>query len=131
VSRRKYSIINSRTPEFVKYCIVGGGNTLLTAVVIMTLTFFGLSLFLSNAIGYVVGIIFSFVMNSIFTFKKKVCARNLLRFMLVCFICYIVNVFVMKIALSLGVKNYYVVQSLGMIFYTILSFFINKKWSMK
>lgn len=71
MSRRKYSIINSRTPEFVKYCIVGGGNTLLTAVVIMTLTFFGLSLFLSNAIGYVVGIIFSFVMNSIFTFKKE------------------------------------------------------------
>ncbi|EOQ48435.1 TPA: GtrA family protein [Citrobacter braakii] len=127
MSRRIYS----RTPEFVKYCIVGGGNTLLTAVVIITLTFLGLSLFLSNAIGYAVGIIFSFVMNSIFTFKKKVCPRNLLRFMLVCFICYIVNVVVMKIALASGVENYYVVQSLGMIFYTILSFFINKKWSMK
>ncbi|HGY1192887.1 TPA: GtrA family protein [Citrobacter braakii] len=110
---------------------MGGGNTLLTAVVIITLTFLGLSLFLSNAIGYAVGIIFSFVMNSIFTFKKKVCPRNLLRFMLVCFICYIVNVVVMKIALASGVENYYVVQSLGMIFYTILSFFINKKWSMK
>ncbi|MHB7859258.1 GtrA family protein [Klebsiella pneumoniae] len=49
----------------MKYGLVGIVNTLITAVVIFLLMHLGLGIYLSNAMGYVVGIVFSFIANYI------------------------------------------------------------------
>ncbi|HBZ3582191.1 TPA: GtrA family protein, partial [Klebsiella pneumoniae] len=46
--------------QLMKYGLVGIVNTLITAVVIFLLMHLGLGIYLSNAMGYVVGIVFSF-----------------------------------------------------------------------
>ncbi len=44
--------------QLMKYGLVGIVNTLITAVVIFLLMHLGLGIYLSNAMGYVVGIVF-------------------------------------------------------------------------
>ncbi|HBW3725402.1 TPA: GtrA family protein, partial [Klebsiella pneumoniae] len=51
--------------QLMKYGLVGIVNTLITAVVIFLLRHLGLGIYLSNAMGYVVGIVFSFIANTI------------------------------------------------------------------
>ena len=87
---------------FSKYILVGLANTLLTFVIIFILMHFGLSIYISNVLGYIVGIMLSYVLNSIFTF----------------------------ITLLIYYQEY-LAQLVGMGFYTITGFIINKLWVMK
>ncbi|WP_267284684.1 GtrA family protein [Klebsiella pneumoniae] len=40
----------------------------------------GLGIYLSNAMGYVVGIVFSFIANTIFTFTQPISINRLIKF---------------------------------------------------
>ncbi|BEB50441.1 TPA: GtrA family protein [Escherichia coli] len=117
--------------EFIKYCIVGGGNTLFTVCVIFFMMFMGFGIFISNAIGYFLGIILSFVVNTKFTFNKQITIPIFFKFLVTCFFCYSINVFVIYALMHIDVQNNYYIQFSGMCTYTFLSFYINKKWSMK
>ncbi|HBY0756804.1 GtrA family protein, partial [Klebsiella pneumoniae] len=78
--------------QLMKYGLVGIVNTLITAVVIFLLMHLGLGIYLSNAMGYVVGIVFSFIANTIFTFTQPISINRLIKFLCVCFICYVANI---------------------------------------
>lgn len=82
--------------QLMKYGLVGIVNTLITAVVIFLLMHLGLGIYLSNAMGYVVGIVFSFIANTIFTFTQPISINRLIKFLCVCFICYVANIIVIK-----------------------------------
>lgn len=127
---------------FSKYIIVGVANTLLTMVVIFALMHSGVNLYVSNAIGYIVGIIFSFIVNSLFTFSAKLSFASMIKFFTACFIAYLVNLVAMKSFLMVfpekiylpQYKAYlevYLAQLCGMGFYTITGFILNKFWVMK
>jgi len=91
----------------------------------------GLSLYVSNALGYIVGIIFSFILNSIFTFSAKLSVKSFIKFIISCLICYFANLLAIKFSLSLVPQHVYLAQLSGMAVYTITGFFINKYWVMK
>ncbi|WP_281530040.1 GtrA family protein [Campylobacter hominis] len=55
-------------------------------------------------IGYTVGIIFSYVMNKIFTFKSK---KEFIKFTLAMLTAYILNFITLKICLGLSVNPYF------------------------
>ncbi|CAI3927796.1 Putative flippase GtrA (transmembrane translocase of bactoprenol-linked glucose) (GtrA) (PDB:5MLZ) (PUBMED:24710389) [Commensalibacter communis] len=121
-----------------KYIIVGLANTLLTMIVIIALTYYGIGLYVANASGYVVGIIFSFILNSVFTFSATLSFTKLLKFLIVCFISYLVNLIAMKVFFLLcpnkmhfAEYRIYLAQFWGMGFYTITGFILNKMWVMK
>ena len=125
-----------RLPELIKnqavrYCIVGGMNTAVTAIVIITLTALGAGLYISNALGYVVGIIFSYAMNTYFTFSSKPSLRRLAKFIVCCAGCYAINIIAMNLSMKFDLQNEYLIQLIGMMSYTISGFFINKFWVMK
>ncbi|EJM1499070.1 GtrA family protein [Escherichia coli] len=117
--------------QALRYCLVGGLNTAVTAVVIITLTAGGFGLYFANFAGYAVGILFSFNLNTIFTFSSKPSASKLLKFLTCCGVCYAINLFTMNIAMFAGAENVYFVQLTGMFFYTVSGFIINKLWVMK
>lgn len=117
--------------QSIRYCIVGGMNTAVTAIVIITLTALGAGLYASNALGYVVGIIFSYAMNTYFTFSSKPSLRKFAKFIACCAGCYVINIIAMNLSMMFGLQNEYLVQIIGMVFYTISGFFINKLWVMK
>lgn len=117
--------------EAIRYCLVGGVNTAITAAVIFGLTVFGFGLYSSNASGYVVGILFSYFLNTYFTFSSKASLCRLTKFITCCLVCYIINIIAMKLAMLIGVENYYYIQINGMFFYTVSGYLINKLWVMK
>lgn len=117
--------------HITRYALVGLANSGITAVIIFSLMYFGLGLYVSNAVGYVAGIIFSFVANSIFTFSVSLTGSRFVRFLLTCFICWMINIFIVKVYITIFPDQLYISQMAGMIFYTLSGFIINKLWVMK
>lgn len=117
--------------QAIRYCIVGGMNTAVTAAVIFTLTAFGSALYAANFLGYAVGILFSYAFNTLFTFSSTPSFKRLAKFLTCCAVCYVINLAAMNAAMLIGFKNEYLIQLTGMFFYTVSGFFINKLWVMK
>jgi putative flippase GtrA len=119
--------------QLFKYGIVGLSNTLLTALVIWVMMKpLAQSSNLSNVVGYVAGIINSFIWNKQWTFKSSDAWKgSAIRFALVFGICYL---------LQFGLLNYldrhlliepYYNQLLAMVFFTAINFPMNKFFTFK
>ena len=117
--------------QVVRYCAVGGLNTFITAAVIFFLTALDVGLYISNFCGYFAGVFFSFVLNSYFTFSKKPSLSILMKFIICCAACYVINLIAMNVVMLLGVNNKYYIQFIGMVLYTLSGLLINKFWVMK
>ncbi|WP_312109639.1 GtrA family protein [Pantoea septica] len=117
--------------QAVKYAIVGLVNTGITAVVIFACMHAGMGVYNANAAGYLCGIAFSFLANSVFTFSSKVTFGRLAKFLLSCFICWSINALAIKAFLAFYPNELYVSQFIGMFIYTLAGFLINKLWVMK
>lgn len=125
-----HTLKKNTSREAVRYIIVGLANTAITAIAIFGLMQAGVGVYPSNATGYVVGIIFSFVMNAKFTFKDiepsevyqiRIHMRFLLYFK-----------FNSNKSFFIVIPNaIYTAQVVGMIIYTTAGFILNKYWSMK
>ena len=126
-----HTLKKNASREAVRYIIVGLANTAMTAVVIFGLMHAGVGIYPSNATGYVVGIIFSFVMNAKFTFSTTLSPLRFIKFVSTCAFCYILNLIAMKVFFIVIPDAIYTAQVVGMIIYTTAGFIINKYWSMK
>lgn len=114
-----------------RYILVGLANTLLTALIILVLTYLGLGIYTANAAGYVAGIILSFILNSYFTFSTKMNLPRLVKFLVTCGFCYLINLIAIKTCLHILPDAKYTAQIFGMALYTISGFILNKIWVMK
>ncbi len=120
--------------SIVKYGLVGVLNTLVTGVVIFTLmNVFSVSLRIANIAGYVVGFINSFVLNRSWTFKGHQASTitQFLRFTGVFAVCFLLqHGLVIMLAEKLLIdKN--ISTLIGMIFYTGISYVLNKLFTFK
>lgn len=107
--------------QLIRYGFVGVLNTLITAAVILALTFLGLDLLLANAIGFAAGLLNSFVLNRRLTFQADPgSGRTKLLFLVGFAICYALNLGAVT-ALD-GALHPAATQLAGMIVYN-LSFF--------
>lgn len=82
--------IDRHTVQFVKYCLVGVVNTLVTLCTIFVCkSLFGVNEYVSNAIGYVLGVVNSFLWNKQWVFNSKGgYRREGLRFAIGFLLCY-------------------------------------------
>lgn len=126
-----YTLKKNTSREALRYIIVGLANTAVTAVVIFGLMHAGVGVYPSNATGYVVGIIFSFVMNAKFTFSTTLSPLRFIKFLSTCAFCYILNLIAMKVFFIVIPNAIYTAQVVGMVIYTTTGFILNKYWSMK
>lgn len=67
------------TKEFFKFIIVGILNTSITYLIYLLLSYF-LDYKTAYALGYVVGLVFSYFMNSIIVFKSKLTLKKGIQF---------------------------------------------------
>lgn len=114
--------------EFIKFLITGVINTTITlGIIFLMYNFFGIHYVLSNAIGYVLGFINSFLMNKFWTFKSKGSLIKqffvFLKVFLVCYLFQLAFLYYFSEELLLE-KN--ISQILSMIIYTIANFLFNK-----
>ena len=114
--------------EITKFLSVGVANTLVGLAVIYTMKWFFLfDDVTANAIGYAVGLIVSFTLNSRWTFAYRgPVVPALLKFALVAVVAYGANLLTVLIAINqLGINDY-IAQALGVPPYTITSYLASK-----
>jgi len=139
--------------QAIKYGIVGAINTLLTAVVIWIMMHVVFQaekeenvspyiITISNIIGYIVGLINSFIWNRKWTFQSKNhWGKEFIKFTTAFLICYIPQLFFvnflntctnLRIDIApLVISHAYTCQLLGIVFYTSLNFLLNKYYTFK
>lgn len=117
--------------EFIhlyKFLIVGVINTALTYVSYTVLRLFDISPLICNAIGYVVGLINSFLWNKKWVFKshKRSLKYELISFFLIFILCYVIQLYSFKFMIDSLNINEYIAQILSMGLYTIINFILNR-----
>ena len=127
--------------QFVKYGLVGVMNTLITLIVIfLCKSIIGVNPMASNAIGYVAGLINSFLWNKKWVFKSdNGYVKEAIKFAVGWGICYCVQfviVYYLSYHTAFGLKEwsigimvisgYGVATLVGMVAYTIANFIYNR-----
>ncbi|SAK89890.1 GtrA-like protein [Caballeronia hypogeia] len=116
--------------EFLKYLLVGGLNTALSAAIILGVQWAGASPVVANMIGYGIGVAVSFALNSKFTFRTAATRHAALRFLVVVLISYLANLATVLSVLRLTHAPY-LAQLSGIPVYVILGFIGNKYWALR
>lgn len=134
--------LNSQSPiiQFAKYAIVGVMNTLLTLIVIfLCKSVFDINEYVSNAIGYVAGVINSFIWNRQWVFRSNgALSRQAVHFIIGFLVCYAVqfmvvwslNQFVLKDLevniIVMTLSGYGIATLIGNVCYTLCNFVYNR-----
>ncbi|MDD2283851.1 MAG: GtrA family protein [Paludibacter sp.] len=124
---------NPTIKQLFKFGIVGISNTLITAIVIWgllkTLHF---SDYTSNIIGYIAGLINSFIWNRLWTFKSKTrVSITFYKFIITFAISYAVQLGNLYLLLNFTTIDPYLCQLLSIVVYTIINFILNKFYTFK
>lgn len=120
--------------QAVKYGVVGVSNTLITMFVIwVMMRLLGCAEGLSNLTGYVAGLLNSFIWNKRWTFRESETGwrRSAFRFAVAFGICYVGQyAIVLFLNAHLPIDHYYN-HLIGMAFYTVANFAMNKSYTFK
>ncbi len=119
--------------QLFKFGIVGIVNTLLTALTIwLFLKVLLWSDYLSNIIGYSIGLINSFIWNRKWTFENKGSVKEtVFKFIVTFAFSYLVQLGNLSLLLNHTKIDPYVCQLLSIIVYTIINFLLNKYYTFK
>lgn len=128
--------------QFIKYAAVGVLNTLVTLIVIVICkSLLGVNEYVSNALGYIAGLINSFIWNKNWVFKAKDNSfTQLYRFAFGFMLCYCLQLAVVWAITEhtpygdmlwrfgpFTVSGYGVATIIGMGFYTVANFIYNRQ----
>ena len=124
---------NFYSNQKIKYLLVGFYNTIFGYFVFISL-FYNFSLTVNYslllAISHIVSVTNNFFLYRAILFKlKEKILRNYLRFQLVYFYIYIINLILLVFLVNTMSWNIYLSQGLIIIITTILSYFLNKNYS--
>ncbi|NBH82386.1 GtrA family protein [bacterium C-53] len=123
--------------SLIKFIFIGMLNTLIgTSVMFLCYRLLGLGCWLSSAMNYIVGSIFSYFANKYFTFQSKgKSPTEIIKFLLNIFICYIIAYGCAKPAVKI-VMSYFkplgnnalneIAMIIGMILFVFLNYFGQK-----
>ena len=114
--------------QFIKFIGVGVINTIVSLSAIYLCMELGINYKLSNFIGYVVGVINSFLWNKLWVFKShgKNIITEILFFFITFAICYMLQYVVLVFLAEKLELNKYISQLIAMACYTISNFILNK-----
>ncbi|MDE6040737.1 MAG: GtrA family protein [Muribaculaceae bacterium] len=129
-----------RIAQFVKYCLVGVLNTLITmGVIYLCKSFLGWNIYLSNFLGYAAGILNSFFCNRSWVFESDGrVSPQLVRFLCGAGLCYLIQLWAVWMVTNspvgefdycfhrIVISGYGIATVLGNIVYTLAFFVYNR-----
>jgi len=113
---------------FIRFVLVGIGNTIIgLSIIYVLMYFFRLNIIASNFGGYILGALFGYAMNRVWTFKSNVgIGTSFFKYSLVMIVAYLLNLGVVLLFSSETQINPYLVQAFGVVPYTLFAFFGSK-----
>ncbi len=114
--------------EFVRFLSVGVANTLVgLSVIYLAKFFFGADDLIANAVGYSVGVVVSFALNSRWTFNYRgPHLPAVAKFLVVTLAAYGMNLLTVMTAIHSIDLNGYIAQAIGILPYTVTSYLASK-----
>ncbi|WP_409212534.1 GtrA family protein [Desulfurella amilsii] len=117
---------------FLKYLLVGIINTIVGYGIIFSLMFIGTSPEISNIIGYAIGIIVSYALNKIYTFKSKAHPKKEFpKFVLSLLTSYGLNFLTLILCIHIFKINPYISQIISGAVYTLSGFVFLKYFAFR
>ena len=129
--------------QFVKFVCVGLLNTMVTLFVIfLCKSCLGVNPWVSNAIGYIAGVVNSFLWNKQWVFKShNGISKEAIRFLISFLFCYCIQ-FAVTILLATHINVEYIIYGytltgygiatvIGMVVYTVSNFILNRFYTFK
>ncbi|MBM3232518.1 GtrA family protein [Candidatus Pacearchaeota archaeon] len=121
--------------EFLKFAIIGAINTAIhIGVLYILVDYLGVYYILASFIGFVLAVTNSFIMNTKFTFKRKIkekTAERYTKFFVVSIIAAIVNLILLYIITEIFGVYYILSQLFATAGSLIINFMGNKLWTYK
>ncbi len=114
--------------QLIRYGLVGLMNTALTFLVIALLTYFDVNAYVSNIVGFIIGLLNSYILNSRFTFNNKTSSHSAKKFAASFIIAYLLNIVVLKFSISISLIPVLASQLIAMVSYNISLFVLMKVW---
>lgn len=124
---------NKSLTQLIKFGIVGISNTLLTAATIWVfLKVFHFNDYTSNIIGYIVGLVNSFIWNRKWTFASNTRVKDtLFKFIITFAISYIFQLGNLYLLIHYTQIDSYLCQLISIVVYTGINFILNKYYTFK
>lgn len=121
-----------RDSKFIRYLIIGAFNTIIGYGIIFILMALGVMPEIANIIGYIFGIIVSYILNKIYTFKTKTKSKKeFIRFVM-CMICsYLINFIALIVLYRYFDVDKYIATIISSIFYTLSGYIFSKYFAFK
>jgi putative flippase GtrA len=123
------------TKEFLKFAIVGLINTVIHLIVLFILTeFFSIWYVLSSLIAFLVAVTNSFIMNTLWTFRKNIKHKTVMKywkFFIVSVITALFNLFFLYIFTEFVGLWYMLSQFIAIVLTLMMNFIGNKFWTFK
>ena len=117
---------------FIRYFTIGIFNTIIGYGIIFILMALGVIPEIANIIGYIIGIIISYILNKIFTFKTKTKSKKEFFRFVICMICsYLINIIVLVILYRYIGIDKYIATIIASIFYTFSGYIFSKYFAFK
>ena len=113
---------NEVVRQAARFGAVGVANTSVGGGTMLVLQWMGLNAYLANLLGYIVGMLFSFVVNGRWTFGSALGGERLGRFVAVVAVSYFMNLLTLTLAMRLLEMGEMMSQLPAMACYTIVNF---------
>ena len=117
-------------PQFIKFLLVGGVNTLVGYALFSFFVFIGFGDILAPLFANILGILFNFRTYGYFVFKNTD-NRLLFKFFAIYFILYICNVAGLMIFAKAGLENRYISGFILVLPLALIGFYLNSKYVFK
>lgn len=110
--------------QLIRFGVVGAANTIVGLIIIYGLMFFfDAGILISNIIGYLIGLIFGFTLNRVWTFNSSQELSTLFpKYIFLAMACYCLNISVVLTINFYFNSNRYLVQLMGIFVYSIAMF---------
>jgi putative flippase GtrA len=118
--------------QFLKFCIVGAANTLISLVVYyLLIKFFGLHYLLSSVMAYCTGLLNGYIFSSTFVFQQKRNVKQGVKFIGVNTSSLLINLLILYLLVEVSGVSSLLSQLFATIFNVIYNFSLNKWWTFK
>lgn len=121
----------SRYSQFLRFCMVGVVNTLISVVIFNILIYFGVHYLIATILGYVAGLINGYVSSSKFVFKEDVNKNTAIKFVIVYMSALLINLALMYVMVDMGKIHPSLGQIAVTVFNVVYNFILNKIWTFK
>lgn len=117
--------------DFIKFCIVGLSNTLISLIIYYVLLKLHINYLISSGIAYFCGIFNGYFWSSRFVFVKKKNMNSAIKFFVVYMSSLVINLVLMYIFVDIFKINKILSQVITIGFNVLYNFILNKVWTFK